>query len=436
MNFPAFRAIGLLIAQLFACSAALAAPAEAPAMWKNGRWFDGTQFVKRTMYSTQAGLLTTRKPPKVGRTVDLQGKYVVPAYGDAHTHIIGDEDQLDAKIAAFLREGIFYAKNPNAIPDFLTPKMRSMINRKDSIDVVFANGGLTGSGAHPAPLHDNLADRGLLQGLGRADMPGRAYHIIDDEDDLAASWPKILAGKPDFIKVFLNGGTRLRLGSEAGTKAGISPAMLKSIIRRAHDAGLRVMAHVETADDFAAAVEAGVDETAHLPHFGPRGARENAAAYTITPEVAAQAGARGVTVIGTASVLQRMHGAEWPEEARTSVAALHRKNIALLRQHGVRIAIGSDGMGGETGIPTAAGEAAYFYTYGLADNLDLLRMWSVVTPQTIFPDRKIGKLEEGYEANFLALDGDPLADPKNLHRIGLRVKGGAVLALDGGTAAD
>ena len=34
-------------------------------------------------------------------------------------------------------------------------------------------------------------------------------------------------------------------------------------------------------------------------------------------------------------------------------------------------------------------------------------MWSEATPQAIFPQRKVGKLEEGHEANFLVLDGDP-----------------------------
>ena len=76
---------------------------------------------------------------------------------------------------------------------------------------------------------------------------------------------------------------------------------------------------------------------------------------------------------------------------------------------------------------TARGEAEYLYKNGLADPLELLRMWAVNTPQTIFPKRKIGALRDGYEANFLVLEGDPLLDPANLHRIRTRVKAGKVL---------
>jgi imidazolonepropionase-like amidohydrolase len=60
------------------------------------------------------------------------------------------------------------------------------------------------------------------------------------------------------------------------------------------------------------------------------------------------------------------------------------------------------------------------------DNLELLRLWSD-TARTIFPDRKIGALDEGYEASFLALEGNPLRAFANVKRIRLRVKQGVVL---------
>ena len=37
-------------------------------------------------------------------------------------------------------------------------------------------------------------------------------------------------------------------------------------------------------------------------------------------------------------------------------------------------------------------------------------------------------LAEGYEANFLVLDGDPLADFASVRRINLRVKAGTPIA--------
>jgi imidazolonepropionase-like amidohydrolase len=51
-------------------------------------------------------------------------------------------------------------------------------------------------------------------------------------------------------------------------------------------------------------------------------------------------------------------------------------------------------------------------------------MWSEITPRTIFPDRQIGALQEGFEASFLALEGDPLRDFRNVRRIKIRFKQG------------
>ena len=420
----AHMAIRLALACLVSVS--VAGAAEAQTMWKNGRWFDGTKFIARTMYSTDLGQLSSRRPARITDTVDLRGGYVVPAYGDAHHHGIDGEAGLESKIAAFLRDGIFYVKNPNVIPDLLTPTVRAKLNRPDSIDVAFANGGLTGAGGHPGPLHDDLADRGVFPGLKRADMPGRGYFYVDDEQGLNKLWPTIMAGRPDFIKVYLNGGIRVaRPNEDPGTKVGLSAQTLKAVVDRAHAAGLRVTAHIETGSDFAVAVRSGVDELGHMPHFGPRGAVNPA--YLISSEDAAEAARRGVTVTPTASVLPRMHGEGWSEAQRAAVVATQKRNLDVLRAGGVKLAIGSDGISGEAPFATAKGEVEYLRESKLADPLELLRMWAVNTPQTIFPKRKVGALRDGYEANFLVLEADPLSDPANLYRIRTRVKAGKLL---------
>ena len=49
------------------------------------------------------------------------------------------------------------------------------------------------------------------------------------------------------------------------------------------------------------------------------------------------------------------------------------------------------------------------------------------TPATMFPERRIGHLDEGYEASFLVLPGDPLEEWRHTRRIQLRVKQGLQL---------
>ncbi len=104
--------------------------------------------------------------------------------------------------------------------------------------------------------------------------------------------------------------------------------------------------------------------------------------------------------------------------------ALNARNLKLLYASGVKIAIGSDSYRADS-LP----EALYLETLGAFDSLALLKMWCETTAQTIFPQRRLGFLKEGYEANFIVLDGDPLTNFKNVSKVRLRVKRGNVLSL-------
>lgn len=91
----------------------------------------------------------------------------------------------------------------------------------------------------------------------------------------------------------------------------------------------------------------------------------------------------------------------------------------MMKKHGVRVIVGSDSYR-NTSVP----EAMYLASLGVYSNAELLRLWADDTARGIFPNRRIGTLEPGYEASFLVLDGDPLADFSNVKRIRLRVKQG------------
>jgi imidazolonepropionase-like amidohydrolase len=89
----------------------------------------------------------------------------------------------------------------------------------------------------------------------------------------------------------------------------------------------------------------------------------------------------------------------------------------------VPLVVGSDTHPG-TG---ALAEIEFLRDTEVFSNLELLKMWSETTPKAIYPQRKIGALEEGYEANFLVLEGHPIQDFSMVKRIRLRVKQGKPL---------
>jgi imidazolonepropionase-like amidohydrolase len=206
---------------------------------------------------------------------------------------------------------------------------------------------------------------------------------------------------------------------------GLDPRVLAALVRKAHAARLRVSAHIDTVRDFRNAVDAGVDEINHLPQPDQRFSPD-LSAYVITPQLARATAAKGITVVTTASTTERLSPslpAGWLGPMRANQAA----NLKTLLEAGVKVAIGSDGISGERRFVTARDEIQFLVRHRMLDNLQLLRAWAVDTPKTIFPERKLGELRPGFEANFLVLNGDPLEDAANLHRISMRVKQGLVL---------
>jgi imidazolonepropionase-like amidohydrolase len=396
----------------------------------NGRWFDGRKFVAKKFYSA-GGTLTSKRPARVDSVIDLAGKYVIPPFGEAHNHNVAQSSRLDAFIRAYLEAGIFYVKNPNSLPRATTP-LAGKVNTPRSIDAIFSGGGLTGSGGHPVGLVERNVTRGTWS---KADGEGAFYFAIDDRADLDRKWPSIIAGRPDFIKTYL-------LYSEEYAKRknadayfdwrGLDPALLPEIVRRARRSGLRVSAHVETAADFHNALAAGVDEINHLPGFRPEqndpANYRDLSRYEISEADARLAARNRVVVVTTISevleVLDKLDEGGPQASAARAARSLLSRNLQLLARHGVRLAVGSDRYP-LTSLPEAMG----LHGLKLFDNLTLLKMWCEVTPQSIFPDRKIGRLRDGYEASFLALAGDPIQDYLNVKRIELRVKQGVILSL-------
>jgi imidazolonepropionase-like amidohydrolase len=225
------------------------------------------------------------------------------------------------------------------------------------------------------------------------------------------------AGKPDFIKTILSHSQSFARRRETPTLFGyngLDPQLMPRIVKQAHAAGLRVSSHVMSAADFAVAVRAGVDEINHLPGLRfEQGTDE--ADYLITPEDAKRAAKQGTVVVTTANLAKFSAKGE----ALAKVQSAQRKNLQLLKQNGVRLAVGSDNY-----ATTSVAEAMYLKSLDVFDNAELLRMWSVTAAQTIFPRRKIGHLREGYEASFIVLRANPLENFEHVKDIQLRFKQG------------
>jgi hypothetical protein len=398
-------------------------------LFKNGNWFDGKKFIAKTFYSNN-GIFYPGIPSHKDSIIDLQGKFVVPPFGEAHNHNVATSPKIDSVIKRYLDDGVFYVKNPNSLTR-TKMELAGKINIPLGIDVSFANGGLTSSGGHPIWI----AERQIAYGVWtESDGEGGFYYTIKNKNDLHKKWSNIIKNKPDFIKTYL-------LYSEEHDKRkndnkykdwrGLDPMLLPEIVQLAHQSDLRVSAHVETAADFHNALIAGVDEINHLPGFRPEmndpANYQNLSRFMITEQDAELAGKRQVVVVTTVGdlleILNLIINARGPQaEFAKTVLNMITENLQLLKKHKVKIAIGSDSYS-----KTSVYEALKLYDLEIFNNLELLKMWCEITPSTIFPKRKIGHLKKGYEASFLLLNNDPLKDFKSTEQILLRVKQGVIL---------
>ena len=391
----------------------------------NGLWFDGSRFVKTDFYAQ--GVFLTHHPQERRSyfTVDLHGGYVVPPYGDAHEHNFDGVAQTKVVSAQYLRNGIFYAQGMTDTTDGAAAVIAAgLVDTPTTPDVTYAHGGLTGVNGHPKEVYESLANgfyypqtdaqRALV--IDGHKREGKAYWEIKDRAQLEATWPLILASKPDHIKVYLGGSATFQQATAADPQLarGIDPALVKPIVELAHKAGLRVFVHIDTAFDYHVALVAGADGMAHLPGYGIA-ATDDAALFRISDADIALTAKRGVTVQATAAVAEG-YGSAADKAARIALA---KDNLGRMKAAGVTILVGSDRYGSDS-----VREADYLEALGVWSPEEMLRMWAVTTPQAIFPSRRIGVLAEGDEASFLLLRADPLAHWTAVHDIADRWKQG------------
>ncbi|MGH7721113.1 MAG: amidohydrolase family protein [Gemmatimonadaceae bacterium] len=394
-----------------------------------GQWFDGASFVPRTMYVVGEAF-TAREPARVDSVVNLDGGYIVPPFGDAHTHNLDGALNLETVRNAYLAEGTFYVQ---VLTNTRTgaEAVRARRNRPGTLDVVYSHGGLTSTLGHPFMAYEPRA-MGLRNPAVWKDhteeirksriRENNAYWFIDSLADLEAKWPAILSGKPDVIKVYLLDAEqyevkRARAGlGENGLRADLVP----EIVRRAHAAELRVWAHVNTAYDFGVAARAGVDGFAHLPAGVEPG--RGPQRYLIQDADARVAARHGAAVAPTVEVRSRY--ARSDSARLQQIRDVMRRNLRLLRAHGVRIVVGSDMFG-----RTARSEVEALQALGVWDNTQLLTLWAETTPRVIFPERRIGRLLPDYEASLLVLDCNPIETFDCTEAIRLRMKQGRLIEL-------
>lgn len=383
---------------------------------KNAQWFDGQQFRRGTLY-VEDGRFVAQKPKRVNRRMDLKRQFLIAPLAEAHNYNLQNEWGVSHYAQRYLHDGVFYAAMLCADPEAVN-SVRAELGSDASPDVVFATACITSSDGQP--LATLLAappgqPRPRLQ-----DVADKAVLIMDRPAEVEQKWKLVAPRRTDFVKIVLSYSERpeLRARPELRGRLGLDADTAAAVVRHAHQTGLKVSAHVDSAADFEAAVRAGVDQIAHLPghfnHFGDGPER-----FLISPEAAAQA-ARQKTAVVTATAATGLF--KTTPEQLDMLHQTQQRNLQQLKTAGVPLLTGSDVFTG-----TVLAELRSLAALAVFSNAELLRMASVDTPRALFPKRRLGCFEPGCEASFLLLAADPLENLDALDMPLLRVKQGRLL---------
>jgi imidazolonepropionase-like amidohydrolase len=214
-----------------------------------------------------------------------------------------------------------------------------------------------------------------------------------------AARTQIKAGA-DNVKLIASGGI-LSPGSEIGAPQ-FTVEEMRAAVEEAHAAGKICCAHAHGATAIKNAVKAGVDSIEHGYLLDDDGIQLMLDHGTYL--VATSAAVRNVVKHGTAAGIR-------PEVVRKAQSAIDQHIASFKRAHkaGVKLAMGTD-----TGVPyTQHGnnldELVYLVEMGLSP-MEALSVTTIEAAKLLRMDDRIGSLEPGKLADFIVVDGDPVAD--------------------------
>ena len=306
-----------------------------------------------------------------GREIDCTGLTLVPGFIDAHVHI-GFAEPLDV-----LRGGVTTVRdlgwplaeirplvNASAAPDFAGPQ------------IVAAGQMLTAPGGYPTSAGWAPPGTGL-----EVEGPHAAGKAVEAQVGAGAT----------IIKVALNPPVGPTLSAET----------LRAIVDAAHDRGLKVTGHVYGSEELNKALDAGMDELAHML-MSPERIHDRAIERMVV---------QGMTVVPTLSIRSGF-------DRRKAIGNLHR-----FRDAGGKVVYGTDlgNAGPRPGIDRR--EVKAMAAAGMTAT-DIVRSATVDAAAWLgLNDR--GTLTTGARADIVGLRGT-IEDPSALTKVGLVVRQGFV----------
>lgn len=351
--------------------------------------------------------------------IDMAGAWLLPGLSDSHVHLTSRADLHGfrrltvstpraaisgvANAATTLRAGFTTVRNLGA-PGFTDVDLKSAI---DSGEVpgpriipagqsIGITGGHCDSNLMPYEAHDTSG--------GVADGPWAVRQKVRENKKYGA----------EVIKFCGTGGV-LSKGTTIGAQQ-FTLEEMQAIVSEAHELGLKVAVHAHGAKGIATAIEAGVDSVEH--------------ASLITDQSLKDAVKKGIFLSMDIYVSDFILGEGeaagiLPEslEKEKIVGKAQRERFQAAVKAGAKLAFGTDAGVYTHGVN--ARQFAFMVQWGMTP-AEAIRAATMGNAELFGLKDDIGSLTAGKRADIIAVDGDPLADVRQLEDVDFVMKDGVV----------
>jgi len=326
--------------------------------------------------------------------VDLAGRWVVPGLMNAHAHLCLDGGP-DPETAL---------RHENRTETVLRSAARLETALRAGVTTIRDVGGFDGVDIELARLVESGEIRGprvIASGRVVTMTGGHGWWMgiqADGADAVRRATRENLRAGAGSIKLMATGG--MMTGGRQAGQPQLTVEEMAAAIEEAHKRGVPVAAHAESRIGVLNALRAGVDSIEH-GHGGDE------AAIELMLE-------RGVALVPTILSDRRIieHGvaAGIPAFVVEQCAALHESLVVFLERAiaaGVAIAAGNDGGAPLVAIGDMVGELELYVAHGMTSQAALAS--ATTAAAALLGLRDVGLVEEGYLADLVVVDDDPLA---------------------------
>ncbi len=211
----------------------------------------------------------------------------------------------------------------------------------------------------------------------------------------------------DWIKYYSDRGYHFESDGVLHSMVNFTDDEAKAIVDETHRLGKKVAAHAIGSDGIAAALRAGVDTIEH--------------GVGLTEPLMDEMAKKGTTWVPTIMVVAYVapgRGGNW-----TKMVDLEKAAFQKARKRGVKIALGTDAGGSDWRELNEAVEFDYYVNYGMTP-MEAIQSGTIRAAEVLGWSDKLGTIEPGKWADFVAVSGDPLKNIKELQHVKFVMKGG------------